>query len=194
MSAFVADRTDQVDLADLVERARSGDADAFGRLYDLHHGSVYRMLLKLTRSHALAEDLTSETFFRAMRSLATSQVRGDYIAAWLLRIARNLAVDSFKAKHNRHEIPVDPHDGLGGREEVVDGPEGEVLTSLRHDALRRAVGDLPANQRVCVTARFLDDLSIAETAALMGCTEGAVKQLQYRGIRNLAQLLESEVA
>lgn len=191
MSTFLADR---VDLVALVDRARAGDVDAFGELYDLHQPQVFRMLLKLTRSHALAEDLTSETFFRALRNLSSSNVRGDYVTAWLMRIARNLAVDFFKAKHNRHEIPVDPHDQLGGREDVVDGPEIEVLTSLRHGALLRAVGDLPANQRTCITARFLDDLSIAETARLMGCTEGAVKQLQYRGIRNLADLLRSGVA
>jgi RNA polymerase sigma-70 factor (ECF subfamily) len=183
MSAFLVDRAD---LATLVDRARAGDVDAFGELYDLHQGPVYRMLLKQTRSHALAEDLTSETFFRALRNLPSSNVRGDYVTAWLLRIARNLAVDYFKAKHNRYEVSVDPHDNLGGREEVVDSPESEVITSLGSSALLRAVGDLPANQRTCLTARFVDDLSIAETARLMRCSEGAVKQLQYRGIRNLA--------
>jgi len=191
MSAFLVDRAD---LVTLVDRARAGDVDAFGELYDLHQAPVYRMLLKQTRSHALAEDLTSETFFRALRSLPTSQVRGDYVTAWLMRIARNLAVDFFKAKQNRFELPVDPHDHPGGRQEVVDGPETEVLASLGHATLLRAVGDLPANQRTCITARFLDDLSIAETALLMGCSEGAVKQLQYRGIRNLADRLRSEVA
>jgi RNA polymerase sigma-70 factor, ECF subfamily len=194
MSAHLADRTH---LVSLVDRARLGDVDAFGELYGLHHAPVYRMLLKLTRSHDLAEDLTSETFFRALRALPGSDVRGDYVTAWLMRIARNLMVDHFKTKTNRLELPADPHEHLEGRlaeEQVVEGPETEVLTSLRHDALLRAVAGLPDNQRVCVTARFLDDLSIAETAAVMGCTEGAVKQLQYRGVRNLAEALRRGVA
>ncbi len=178
----------------IVRRVLAGDVEAFGELYDLHHGPVYRMLVKLTRSHALAEDLTSETFFRAMRSLPTSDVRGDYVTAWLMRIARNLAVDFFKTKANRYEVPMDPHDQPGGREEVVDGPEVEVLTSLGNAALLRAVGDLPPNQRACITARFLDDLTIAETALVMGCSESAVKQLQFRGIRNLATALGREAA
>jgi RNA polymerase sigma-70 factor (ECF subfamily) len=180
---------DHEDLTGLVDRARAGDVHAFGELFDRHHTPVYRMLVKLTRSHELAEDLTSETFFRALRSIRTSEVEGHYVTAWLMRIARNLAVDFFKAKHNRFEVPVDPHDNPGVHEQVVDGPESEVIKTLGHGALLRAVGSLPANQRTCITARFLDDLSIAETAHLMGCTEGAVKQLQYRGIRNLAALL-----
>ena len=191
MPALLADRES---LADLVDRARHGDVEAFGGLYDLHHTSVYRMLVKLTRSHALAEDLTSETFFRALRSLPRSEVHGDYVTAWLMRIARNLAVDHFKAKHNRFEISVATDDHPGVYDHVVDSTEAEVLTSLGRDDLLRAVGDLPDNQRVCITARFLDDLSITETAQMMQCTEGAVKQLQFRGIRKLAQALRRDVA
>ena len=83
---------------------------------------------------------------------------------------------------------MDPHDHELV-EELAESPETEVLASLQYATLLRAVGDLPANQRICITARFLDDLSIAETAMLMECSEGAVKQLQFRGIRNLAQSL-----
>lgn len=186
MSVSLADR---VDLNDLVDRARDGDSEAIGELYDRLQLPVYRMLLKLTRSPALAEDLTSETFFRAMRSLAASNVQGDYVTAWLLRIARNLAVDHFKAKHNRFEVAMDPHDQFFGEEEAVEGPEAAMLTSLNNARLLQAVGELPANQRIAITARFLDDLTIAETAQMMECSEGAVKQLQFRGIRNLAQTL-----
>jgi len=190
MSALLADPGN---LTCLVDRARTGDVDAFGEIYDLHHVSVYRLLVKMTRSHALAEDLTSETFFRAMRGIRTSDVREDYLAAWLMRIARNLAVDHFKAKHSRYEVSVDPYDAEAVTRDVADGPDVEVLASLSHAALRRAVGNLPANQRICVTARFLDDLSISETARMMGCTEGAVKQLQLRGIRNLAHLVHPDL-
>jgi RNA polymerase sigma-70 factor (ECF subfamily) len=192
MYASLVDRESLADVADLVDRARAGDVEAFGTLYDLHHLSVYRMLLKLTRSHALAEDLTSETFFRAMRSIARSQVRGDYVMAWLMRIARNLAVDHFKARQTRLELPMDPHDH-DLVEELAEGPETEVLASIQYATLLRAVGELPANQRMCITARFLDDLSIAETALLMECSEGAVKQLQFRGVRNLARSLDLDV-
>ncbi len=169
MSVFLGDRSQ---LIDLVDRARDGDNDAFGELFDLHHVPVYRMLLKLTRSPALAEDLTSETFFRAMRSLAASNVQGEYVTAWLLRVARNLAVDHFKAKQNRFEVPMDPHDQFFGHEEVTEGPEAAVLTSLNNARLVRAVGDLPPNQRIAITARFLDDLTIAETALDDGVQRG----------------------
>jgi RNA polymerase sigma-70 factor (ECF subfamily) len=70
-----------------------------------------------------------------------------------------------------------------------DSPEMEVLSSLTNEALLRALGELPTEQRECLIMRFLQGLSIAETAEILGRSSGAVKQLQLRGVRNLAKLL-----
>ncbi len=171
----------------LVELARNGDADAFGMLFDHYHGSVYRFLFHRTRSTTLAEDLTSETFFRALRSMSSFRWQGKDFGAWLMTIARNLCTDHFKAGRTRLELTTEDmslHEGG-----TTEGPEDAVLTSLTNEVLLAALTELPAEQRDCLVMRFLQGMSIAETAAVLGRSEGAVKQLQLRGVRNLAKLM-----
>ena len=171
----------------LVELARNGDSEAFGLLFDHYHGSVYRFLFHRTRSTTLAEDLTSETFFRALRSMSNFRWQGKDFGAWLMTIARNLATDHFKAGRPRLELTTEDmslHD-----DGTAEGPEDEVLTSLTNEVLLEALTELPGEQRDCLVMRFLQGMSIAETAAVLGRSDGAVKQLQLRGVRNLAKLM-----
>jgi RNA polymerase sigma-70 factor (ECF subfamily) len=170
----------------LVELARKGDADAFGLLYDHYHASVFRFLYYRTRSTTLAEDLTSETFFRALRSMKSFRWQGKDFGAWLMTIARNLATDHFKAGRTRLELTTED---MGQHDDTTEGPEAAVLASLTNEVLLEALAKLPDEQRDCVVMRFLQGLSIAETAAVLGRSDGAVKQLQLRGVRNLAKLM-----
>jgi len=178
---------DRKRLIALVELARSGDKDAFGMLYDHYHVSVYRFVYYRVGSVQLAEDLTGETFFRALRSMNGFRWQGRDFGAWLMTIARNLATDHFKAGRTRLEMTTEDmslHD-----DRTHDGPEDEVLASLTNDVLLAALTELPDEQRDCLVMRFLQGMSIAETAAVLGRSDGAVKQLQLRGVRNLAKLM-----
>jgi RNA polymerase sigma-70 factor (ECF subfamily) len=178
------------DLDDLVERARAGDPEAFGILFDRYHGPVFRQLLAQTRSRALAEDLTSETFFKALRAVNGFALPSRLFGPWLRRIARNLAADHFKASRTRLEHVTSD---LSYFEDLVASPEDIVVQRVDHQALREALRRLPVNQQRAVTLRFLGELSITETAEILGCSEGAAKQLQWRGLRNLSNLLRDEV-
>ena len=177
---------DQQRLIALVELARQGDSEAFGLLYDHYQPSVYRFLFYRTRSVALAEDLTSETFFRALRSMNGFRWQGRDFGAWLMTIARNIATDHFKAGRTRLEMTTED---MSLHDAPTDGPESAVLASLTHEALLTALAALPVEQRDCLVMRFLQGMSIAETAAVLGRSDGAVKQLQLRGVRNLAKLM-----
>jgi len=177
---------DRTRLIALVELARGGDTEAFGLLYDHYQPTVYRFLYYRTRSQTLAEDLTSETFFRALRSMAGFRWQGKDFGAWLMTIARNLATDHFKAGRTRLELTTED---MGLHDDATAGPEDAVLAGLTNDALLRALAGLPGEQRDCLVMRFLQGLSIAETAAVLGRSDGAVKQLQLRGVRNLAKLM-----
>lgn len=181
------DEAERTRLIALVELARQGDAEAFGLLYDHYQGSVYRFLFYRTRSSTLAEDLTSETFFRALRSMNSFRWQGKDFGAWLMTIARNLATDHFKSGRSRLELTTEDmslHDDAAD-----DGPERAVLTGLTNEILMQALTELPAEQRDCLVMRFLQGMSIAETASVLGRSDGAVKQLQLRGVRNLAKLM-----
>ncbi len=184
------DAADRTRLIALVELARGGDAEAFGLLFDHYHPQVYRFLFHRTRSVPLAEDLTSETFFRALRRMPDFRWQGKDFGAWLMTIARNLTVDHFKSGRVRLESTTED---MSRHDDVTESTEDAVLAALTHDALLDALHRLSDEQRDCLVMRFLEGLSIAETAAVLGRSDGAVKQLQLRGVRNLAKLLPEDL-
>lgn len=173
-------------LIGLVDLARNGDAEAFGMLYDHYQPSVYRFLYYRTRSVAVAEDLCSEAFVRALRNMGNFRWQGKDFGAWLMTIARNLATDHFKAGRTRLELSTDD---MGAHDDSTEGPENAVLAHLTHEVLIDKLKELPNEQRDCLIMRFLQGWSIAETAAALERSEGAVKQLQLRGVRNLAKMM-----
>ncbi|MEK8172021.1 ECF subfamily RNA polymerase sigma factor, BldN family [Streptomyces sp. M19] len=176
-------------MMDLVERAQAGEADAFGRLYDHYADTVYRYIYYRVGGRATAEDLTSETFLRALRRIGTFTWQGRDFGAWLVTIARNLVADHFKSSRFRLEVTTGE---MLDANEVERSPEDSVLESLSNAALLQAVRKLNPQQQECVTLRFLQGLSVAETARVMGKNEGAIKTLQYRAVRTLARLLPDD--
>ncbi|MEV5957867.1 ECF subfamily RNA polymerase sigma factor, BldN family [Streptomyces sp. NPDC051987] len=181
--------SDSARMMDLVERAQAGEADAFGRLYDQYSDTVYRYIYYRVGGKATAEDLTSETFLRALRRIGTFTWQGRDFGAWLVTIARNLVADHFKSSRFRLEVTTGE---MLDANEVERSPEDSVLESLSNAALLDAVRRLNPQQQECVTLRFLQGLSVAETARVMGKNEGAIKTLQYRAVRTLARLLPDD--
>jgi RNA polymerase sigma-70 factor (ECF subfamily) len=175
---------------DQVAAARQGDAEAFGRLYDEYAPIIYRFVLFRVSDRCLAEDITSETFLRALRRIASVNYQGRDVAAWFITIARNLILDHVKSSRNRYEIPTAD---FTETRPCHAGPEQRVLTEAIHTELLRCVRQLNADQRECIRLRFLQGLSVTETAALMHRNEGAIKALQHRAIRRLAQLLPPDL-
>ncbi|MFJ5832493.1 ECF subfamily RNA polymerase sigma factor, BldN family [Streptomyces sp. NPDC093089] len=181
--------SDSARMMDLVERAQAGEAEAFGRLYDQYSDTVYRYIYYRVGGKATAEDLTSETFLRALRRISTFTWQGRDFGAWLVTIARNLVADHFKSSRFRLEVTTGE---MLDANEVERSPEDSVLESLSNAALLDAVRRLNPQQQECVTLRFLQGLSVAETARVMGKNEGAIKTLQYRAVRTLARLLPDD--
>ncbi|GAA3876683.1 ECF subfamily RNA polymerase sigma factor, BldN family [Streptomyces sedi] len=176
-------------MMDLVERAQNGESEAFGSLYDHYSDTVYRYIYYRVGGRATAEDLTSETFLRALRRIGTFTWQGRDFGAWLVTIARNLVADHFKSSRFRLEVTTGE---MLDANEVERSPEESVLESLANSALLDAVHKLNPQQQECVTLRFLQGLSVAETARVMGKNEGAIKTLQYRAVRTLARLLPDD--
>lgn len=177
-------------MAMLVVRARDGDPEAFGQLYDRYVGLVYRYIYYRVGTSTLAEDLTSETFLRALRRLATFTWQGKDFGAWLVTIARNLIADHYKSGRYRLEVSTAE---MVDADRVEAGPEHTVLGSITTAALFDAVRKLGPEQQECVVLRFIQGLSIAETALAMDKSEGAIKALQYRAVRALARLLPADI-
>jgi RNA polymerase sigma-70 factor (ECF subfamily) len=174
----------------LVARAQAGDGAAFGELYDQYVELVYRFIYFRVHDRTLAEDFTSETFLRALRRIGTISYQGRDIGAWLVTIARNLVLDHLKSARHRLEVPTGEFLDSPQHE---PGPEGAVLDALRNDALLAAVHQLGDEQRECVLLRFIHGFSVSETAQVMGKNDGAIKALQHRAVRRLAELVGGEL-
>jgi RNA polymerase sigma-70 factor (ECF subfamily) len=174
----------------LVERAQAGDAQAFGLIYDRYLTTVFRFIYFRVGNRQLAEDLTSDTFLRALKRIGSFTWQGRDVGAWLVTIARNLVADHFKS--GRYRLEVTTGDVLDADREdrgPEGSPEAAVVDHITNVALLTAVKQLNAEQQECIVLRFLQGFSVAETARAMGKNEGAVKALQYRAVRALHRLL-----
>ncbi|MGY1630167.1 ECF subfamily RNA polymerase sigma factor, BldN family [Geodermatophilus sp. SYSU D01186] len=175
-----------LDVWQLVRRAQEGDAEAFGQLYDHYVTMVYRYLYHRVGDQALAEDLTSETFVRALRRIDSLSFQGRDVGAWLVTIARNLVLDHVKSSRFRLEVTTaDMRDA----DLATEGPEDAVVQQLTNEQLLACIRQLGGEQQECISLRFLQGLSVSETAAVMGKKDGAIKALQHRAVRRLAALL-----
>lgn len=174
----------------LVERAQAGEAEAFGLLYDRYVDTVFRFVYFRVGNRQLAEDLTSDTFLRALKRIGSFTWQGRDLGAWLVTIARNLVADHFKS--GRYRLEVTTGDVLDADREdrgPEGSPEAAVVEHITNVALLTAVKQLNPEQQECIVLRFLQGFSVAETARAMGKNEGAIKALQYRAVRALARLL-----
>jgi RNA polymerase sigma-70 factor (ECF subfamily) len=158
--------------AELVEAAQR-DAASFGALYEDNFDIVYSYVAQRVPNRAEAEDLTSIVFERALAALPRYEWRGIPFAAWLLRIARNEAA----RQHARPTAEPLTEDQATEADELEDAE--------RRALVFRLLRALPADQRRVLTLRFGHDQSVRQVATALGKTEGAVKQLQHRGLETL---------
>jgi RNA polymerase sigma-70 factor (TIGR02952 family) len=177
---------DGIDVWALVHRAQQGDPEAFGELYDHYVTMVHRYVYHRVGDRALAEDVTSETFVRALRRIDSLSFQGRDVGAWLVTIARNIVLDHVKSSRYRLEVATaDMRDA----DRATDGPEDAVVTHLTNRQLLECVQQLGSDQQECIVLRFIHGLSVSETAEIMGKKDGAIKALQHRAVRRLAGLL-----
>jgi RNA polymerase sigma-70 factor (ECF subfamily) len=178
--------SDHVATWQLVALAQGGDGEAFGELYDRYVDGVYRFIYFRVHDRTLAEDFTSETFLRALRRIGTVSYQGNDIGAWFFTIARNIVLDHIKSARNRLEFTTS---AVIETKVHAPSPEVEVLESLTAKHLMSVVDQLGDDQRECVMLRFIQGYSVSETAAVMGRNDGAIKALQHRAVRKLAELI-----
>jgi RNA polymerase sigma-70 factor (ECF subfamily) len=185
-----AEEAGPAEVREMVADAQDGDVEAFGRIYDRYNETVFRYIYFRVGSRPLAEDLTSETFLRALRRINSFTWQGRDFGAWLVTIARNLVADHFKSGRYRLEMSTAEVLDIDREERSPEGnPEAMVCDKLTNITLLQAVRELNPDQQECIVLRFLQGFSVAETAQAMQKNEGAIKALQYRAVRTLARLL-----
>jgi RNA polymerase sigma-70 factor (ECF subfamily) len=170
-----ADTLRKVRLA--VARAKEGDQDALRFLYTTYSHNIYGYVRSIVHDDHEAEDVTQHVFAKLMTTLVKYDDRGVPFFAWLLRMARNLAIDHLRA--NR----------LTPTETVHDPDASSGIDLDRTHTVREALATLPQDQREVVLLRHVVGLSPGEIADRMGRTEGSIHGLHHRGRRALQREL-----
>lgn len=188
---------------ELIERARDGDRDAFAELYDRYVNLVFRFILFRVpnRDRELTEDLTGETFLRALRGLATYRNRVSDPGAWFVTIARNLVLDYLKSSYYQLTVLGDDNTTTTASQIASRHADPDLSHRVAHDdalnqvglILQRCMAELTPLQREVVALRFLAGLEIAETAEVMRSNVGAIKAAQHRGMKALAELVPAQL-
>jgi RNA polymerase sigma-70 factor (ECF subfamily) len=172
-----------------VERAQAGDVEAFDRIYREHFDTVRKFISWRIRHEMTTEDLTSDVFVRAWKSIGSVVWQGKPIQAWLMTIARNIVNDHYGSSRVQREIIsgaiYDVNDGRVVEPVDHDSPEELVVTHTGNVELLALVTKLSPDQREVMVLRFIRGLTIGETARIMGRNVGAVKALQFRAVQNL---------
>jgi RNA polymerase sigma-70 factor (ECF subfamily) len=167
-----------------ITRAKAGDPEGLHYLYVRYADDVLRFVTGMIRDHHEAEDITQSVFAKLMTAINKYEERAVPFDAWILRVARNAALDHLRAKR---AIPTD---------EVRLTDTGRAQTALdRGRALRQALEDLPEDQREVLVLRHIVGLSPVEIAGTLDKSESSVHGLHHRGRRSLrANLVELEAA
>ena len=168
----------------LVQRARDGDAEAFGSLYDRYQREILRYLTHRLRDQDLAEDLTQQVFLKAWQAVPRYQQRGVPFKAWLYRMAHNQMIDHFRARR-----PTTALEGI----DVPEAPiaEQRLIRQELLDHLQGALDRLTEDHRQVLVLRFLMEQSAAEIGVIMDRKEVTVRGLQFRALRALRAEIEA---
>jgi RNA polymerase sigma-70 factor, ECF subfamily len=174
---------------ELIALAAAGDREAFGRLYERHAVRVFRHAYFLTSDVSLAEDLTAQTFLKALEAIGRYEDRGVPFIAWLLRITVNLAINHRKAVKNgiHAQLPEQLAD-----DDMFSSPEQSCTMKSEGERVWTKVRELPLEQRQVIVMRFMEDLPYTDVAAVLGKSIGAVRVIQFRALHNLRNLLREE--
>lgn len=175
---------------DLVEAAQDGDPSAYGELFRTYREVVFAYALGKVRDWHVAEDITSETFVRGLRRVDSISYQGTDVGAWFVTIARNIMLDHVKSARYRLEVPcsefTDADRGFRG------SVEGAIEAEDRARTLAKYVRMLTREQAEVIRLRFYEGMEVSEAAAAMGRRDGALKGLQHRAVRRLAELVDVE--
>lgn len=175
------------DEARLVRRAKSGDSEAFGLLYDACVERVYRYVYFRITDEVTAEDITAQVFLKGWERLDNYQPGNSPFIAWLYTIARNLVIDHYRTR--KTSLPLEAAISLAAEAPGLD-EQAQVRSDLQ--AMRVALQRLTEDQQQVLILKFIAGLTTETIARMMGKREGSVRALQMRALQTLAKHLKAK--
>lgn len=175
--------------SELIVRAVRGDADAFGDLYERYLDQIYNYIYYRVENSLVAEDLTETVFLKAWDALPkmVNEVKDLNFRAWIYRIAHNLVVDRYRTR--KPTVSLDQFHTLRGS---TPTPETILQSKQEGQRVAAAIKQLDPQFQQVLICRFINDLSHAETAQIIGVSEGYARVLQHRALKKMAAALSEE--
>ncbi|OGG41319.1 MAG: hypothetical protein A3D64_03205 [Candidatus Wildermuthbacteria bacterium RIFCSPHIGHO2_02_FULL_49_9] len=171
---------------ELVQKAKKGDAQAFGKLYDLHMPAIYRFALVKVSNKTDAEDITHQVFLKAWKHIEEYKFQGFPFTSWLYRIAQNAIIDFYRTSRTHQDIDALPEIALSSHLGLDDRVDKAVQVQLVMSAISR----LDETGQNVLLMKFVNELSNKEIAEALEKSEGAIRVIQHRALKQLKQLFE----
>ena len=169
----------------LIELAIRGEASAFGSLYDHYQPKIYRFVLVKVGRREEAEDLTHQVFLSAWTNIGRYEDLGFPFGSWLYRIARNAVVEFYRGRRNDVSLEkTDPEQFV-----MQASVHADLAGKMDFEKVKSAIGELKPEYQDVILMRFVEDMPVKEVAAAMEKSEGAVKVIQHRAIKQLQNIL-----
>lgn len=180
---------DKKDEVEIVKRAKRGEAQAFGQLYDEHMPRIFRFILLKVGKKETAEDLAHEVFLSAWQNIDNYEFRGFPFSSWLYRIANNAVIDYYRTWKNIQALETVPEELFSETTELAK--ELDRGTDLK--VVWNALAKLEADQQNVLIMKFVDELSNKEIAEIVGKSEGAVRVIQHRALKQLKKHVDGKL-
>ena len=188
----------EVEAGGAVERARSGDSDAFRLLVEQHSRAIFRLAFRMTGNEQDAEDVVQETFLRAYKQLDRYEARSSF-STWLFRIASNYSLDLIRMR-KRHEekrergSKAEERDILQTISVNAPGPDRIAHSNQVQARVNEALNELSDQERTAFVLRHFEGLSIDEIGETLGTGTNATKHSIFRAVQKLRRSLEPLVS
>ena len=183
------------DEKDLIKRAQK-EQESFVKLYDKYYPQIFGYILKRVADLEIAQDITSEAFFKALKNLWKFRWKNISFSAWLYRIANNEIANYFR-KNKKYSISLDKLKKNGFEPISLHNPETEFLKAQeelkKHQdflKIQEKISQLPIRYQEVITLRFFEKKKIKEISEILGKKEGTIKSLLHRGLEKLKDLVE----
>ncbi|MCM3597000.1 RNA polymerase sigma factor SigX [Metabacillus idriensis] len=163
--------------------------ESFQRIYEKYHGDIFQFLFYMVKNREQAEDLVQEVYIRILKSYDSFEGRSSE-KTWIFSIARHVAIDFFRKQKTLKQRILETFDW--DRQQIKDlqpMPEEIAAQNEELQGIYRSLNSCTVDQRSVIILRYLQGLSIAETAAALGFTESKVKTTQHRALKALKQHL-----
>ncbi len=190
--AYSTKSDDNIDLAALVARAKNGDENAFETIYNQYFAPLHRYILIRVGDVEDADDLVQMVFIKFHKNLANWQDRGYQPSAYLYSIARSVIADHYRTKSRKGQKITNSEEVLSLIADRSHNPHQDVLQSEEQKTLYENLKKLPPNYQEALLLRYMQNMSSAEVAAIIGKSDVATRKLLSRAVSALSKVSKAK--